>query len=55
MAVKDDYRKDERSLTVTPSWAVAVVVFVILVISIALEYVLHLIGHVCIPAFLLLL
>ncbi|GKE11687.1 MLO-like protein 12 [Tanacetum coccineum] len=42
---KKDYRKDERSLTVTPSWAVAVVVFVILFISILLEYALHLIGH----------
>ncbi|KAL8233545.1 hypothetical protein R6Q59_019645 [Mikania micrantha] len=35
----------ERSLKVTPSWAVAVVVFVILAISIALEYILHIIGH----------
>ncbi|KAJ0453295.1 hypothetical protein HanHA300_Chr15g0588771 [Helianthus annuus] len=35
----------ERSLKITPSWAVAVVVFVILAISIALEYILHLIGH----------
>lgn len=44
-----DYVKlKERSLEVTPSWAVAVVVFVILAISIALEYILHLIGHVSI-------
>ncbi|XP_076900576.1 MLO-like protein 12 [Bidens hawaiensis] len=35
----------ERSLKITPSWAVAVVVFVILAISIALEYILHLTGH----------
>lgn len=42
----EDYVKlKERSLEVTPSWAVAVVVFVILAISIALEYILHLIGH----------
>ncbi|XP_052623392.1 MLO-like protein 12 isoform X2 [Lactuca sativa] len=38
-------RLKERSLEVTPSWAVAVVVFVILAISIALEYILHLLGH----------
>ncbi|XP_071734037.1 MLO-like protein 12 [Rutidosis leptorrhynchoides] len=35
----------ERSLEITPSWAVAVVVFVILAISIALEYGLHILGH----------
>lgn len=53
-----DYeRKKERALEVTPTWAVAVVVFVILAISIVLEYILHLIGHVCtsILIFLLLL
>lgn len=38
-------RLKERSLEITPSWAVAVVVFAILVISIALEYLLHLLGH----------
>ncbi|KAK1432064.1 hypothetical protein QVD17_08954 [Tagetes erecta] len=38
-------RLKERSLEITPSWAVAVVVFVILFISIALEYILHFIGH----------
>ncbi|KAI3751469.1 hypothetical protein L2E82_22556 [Cichorium intybus] len=38
-------RQKERSLEITPTWAVAVVVFVILAISIALEYILHLIGH----------
>lgn len=42
---KDYVKLKERSLEVTPSWAVAVVVFVILAISIALEYILHLIGH----------
>ncbi|KAK1432068.1 hypothetical protein QVD17_08958 [Tagetes erecta] len=35
----------ERPLEITPTWAVAVVVSVILVISIALEYILHFIGH----------
>ncbi|KAL4556674.1 hypothetical protein LXL04_034830 [Taraxacum kok-saghyz] len=40
-----DERQKERALEVTPTWAVAVVVFVILAISIALEYILHLIGH----------
>ncbi|KAI3761783.1 hypothetical protein L1987_52205 [Smallanthus sonchifolius] len=38
-------KRKERSLKITPSWAVAVVVFVILAISIGLEYILHLIGH----------
>ncbi|KVI06898.1 Mlo-related protein [Cynara cardunculus var. scolymus] len=43
---EEEYVKlKERSLEITPSWAVAVVVFVILAISIALEYILHLIGH----------
>nr|GEU67391.1 MLO-like protein 12 [Tanacetum cinerariifolium] len=42
---QDYVRLKERSLEVTPSWAVAVVVFVILVISIALEYAFHFIGH----------
>ncbi|KAI3508667.1 hypothetical protein L1887_23676 [Cichorium endivia] len=43
--VEEVERKKERALEVTPTWAVAVVVFVILAISIALEYILHLIGH----------
>ncbi|KAK9070496.1 hypothetical protein SSX86_010898 [Deinandra increscens subsp. villosa] len=42
---KGEERLKERSLKITPTWAVAVVVFVILAISIALEYILHLIGH----------
>lgn len=42
---QDYIRLKERSLEITPSWAVAVVVFVILAISIALEYILHRIGH----------
>ena len=36
----------ERSLEETPTWAVAVVCFVILFISILIEYFLHFIGHV---------
>ncbi|KAF2568859.1 hypothetical protein F2Q68_00028130 [Brassica cretica] len=35
----------ERSLEETPTWAVAVVCFVILFISILIEYFLHFIGH----------
>ncbi|KAH0932917.1 hypothetical protein HID58_010034 [Brassica napus] len=36
----------ERSLEETPTWAVAVVCFVLLFISIMIEYFLHFIGHV---------
>ncbi|KAL9302167.1 MLO-like protein 12 [Arabidopsis thaliana] len=35
----------ERSLEETPTWAVAVVCFVLLFISIMIEYFLHFIGH----------
>lgn len=38
--------QEERSLEETPTWAVAVVCFVILVISIIIEHVIHLIGAV---------
>ncbi|KAL5708014.1 hypothetical protein ACHQM5_018854 [Ranunculus cassubicifolius] len=37
--------KESRSLEQTPTWAVAVVCFVLVVISIIIEYVLHVIGH----------
>uniref|UniRef100_A0A7N0UD11 Uncharacterized protein n=1 Tax=Kalanchoe fedtschenkoi TaxID=63787 RepID=A0A7N0UD11_KALFE len=40
-----DYRK-ERSLEGTPTWAVAVVCFVLVVISILIEHLIHLVGHV---------
>ncbi|CAN6814757.1 unnamed protein product [Brassica oleracea] len=39
MAIKD------RSLEETPTWALAAVCFVILFISIMIEYFLHFIGH----------
>ncbi|XP_021911857.1 MLO-like protein 12, partial [Carica papaya] len=35
----------ERSLEETPTWAVAVVCFVLLLISILIEHVIHIIGH----------
>nr|XP_043614550.1 MLO-like protein 12 [Erigeron canadensis] len=41
----DAKKQKERPLEITPTWAVAVVVFVILAISLALEYGLHLLGH----------
>lgn len=37
---------EERSLTETPTWAVAVVCFVLLVISIIIEHIIHHIGSV---------
>jgi len=36
-----------RSLTETPTWAVAVVCFVILSISIIIEHIFHIIEKVC--------
>ena len=42
----DSVENLERSLERTPTWAVAVVVFVIIVISIFIEHIIHLIGHV---------
>lgn len=36
----------DRSLEQTPTWAVAVVCFVLVLISIIIEYILHLIGKV---------
>nr|WMP39995.1 MLO1 protein [Cannabis sativa] len=36
--------QEERSLEETPTWAVAVVVFVLIIISIIIEHVIHLIG-----------
>uniref|UniRef100_A0A7N0V711 Uncharacterized protein n=1 Tax=Kalanchoe fedtschenkoi TaxID=63787 RepID=A0A7N0V711_KALFE len=44
-----DYRK-ERSLEGTPTWAVAVVCFVLVVISIFIEHLIHLVGHVSLSA-----
>lgn len=38
--------KEGRSLEETPTWAVAVVCFVLVLISILIEYVIHLIGKV---------
>lgn len=35
-----------RSLEQTPTWAVAVVCFVLVAVSIAIEYIIHLIGKV---------
>ncbi|KAI4351307.1 hypothetical protein L6164_005683 [Bauhinia variegata] len=35
----------ERSLEETPTWAVAVVCFVLLAISIVVEHIIHYIGH----------
>ena len=37
---------EERSLTETPTWAVAVVCFVLLAVSILIEHIIHLIGSV---------
>lgn len=36
-----------RSLEETPTWAVAVVCFVLVAVSIVIEYIIHLIGKVC--------
>lgn len=36
----------DRSLTETPTWAVAVVCFVLLAVSIFIEHIFHLIGSV---------
>lgn len=38
--------KEGRSLEETPTWAVALVCFVLVLISILIEYVIHLIGKV---------
>ena len=43
MAVKGEY---ERSLEHTPTWAVAVVCFVLVVISLFIEHIIHIIGKV---------
>lgn len=40
-----DYRK-ERTLEGTPTWAVAVVCFVIVAISLVIEKAIHHLGHV---------
>lgn len=45
----------ERSLEQTSTWAVAVVCFVLVAISIVIEYSIHLVGSVCIFLLLLLL
>ncbi|GMN51109.1 hypothetical protein TIFTF001_020261 [Ficus carica] len=37
--------KEERTLEETPTWAVAVVCFVLIIVSIFIEYIMHLIGH----------
>lgn len=36
----------ERSLEQTPTWAVAVVCFILVLVSIIIEYIIHLIGKV---------
>lgn len=48
MAPKQEY---ERTMEETPTWAVAAVCFVLIVISILIEYILHIIGHVSIISF----
>lgn len=40
-----------RSLEQTPTWAVAVVCFVLVAVSIVIEYIIHLIGKVCIHSY----
>ncbi|XP_035548506.1 LOW QUALITY PROTEIN: MLO-like protein 12 [Juglans regia] len=42
MAFKPEY---ERTMEDTPTWAVAVVCFVLIVVSIFIEYIIHVIGH----------
>lgn len=36
-----------RSLEETPTWAVAVVCFILVLVSIFIEHIIHLIGKVC--------
>ena len=42
----------ERTLEETPTWAVAVVCFVLVLISIFVEHIIHIIGKVRLPIYL---
>lgn len=42
----------ERTLEETPTWAVAVVCFVLVLVSIFVEHIIHIIGKVMLPIYL---
>ena len=43
----------ERTLEETPTWAVAVVCFVLVLVSIFVEHIIHIIGKVRLPIYLI--